>query len=469
MRSLVFVALLLAFAAPAWAQTARQLRSIDQELEQLEMARRAPRADWTLGEGARTTWGVYTTFSFLAVDDDLSNTRILRQVDSKIWGQAFWNGHEVFGRLRLLYRDFNSGDSFNGRGDDLAEPLGDRYWYRYRSPAALGAEDGLNWWIQTGRQYIQWEQGVVLSQTLYAVQGGLRGRNFAFRGLIGRTPKTGTIDFDSSRPQFDQQTDRVWWGALVEYTGSTRHKPFIYFLDQTDENGTMALFGGVPTVWIYDSSYAAIGSNGSFSGVTYYRAELIYEWGTGASDSLAGAQTLEDISAWALRFNIVFIPHNWRPRQGRFEIELLIGSGDDDRGQSAFTPFGNTSGTDDNSFNAFGYVNTGYALSPALANLISLRFGYSTIPVPKSRKFGKLQLLLDFFIFSTLDSNAATSVPTNRTDSFIGVEFDVALTWEILSDLYFDLRYGVFFPGDAMPAGFDDPRHFFYVGVSYAF
>ena len=287
--------------------------------------------------------------------------------------------------------------------------------------------------------------------------------------MIGRTPKTGTIDFDPSRPQFDEQTDRVWWGALLEYTGATRHKPFLYFLDQTDENGTMALFGGVPTVWSYDSSYAAIGSNGSFSGVTYYRAELIYEWGTGASDSLVGAQTLEDISAWALRFNVVFIPHNWRPRKGRFEIELLIGSGDDDRGQSAFTPFGNTSGTDDNSFNAFGYVNTGYALSPALANLISLRFGYSTIPVRGSRKFGKLQLLLDFFIFSTLDSDAATSVPTNQTDSFIGVEFDIALTWEVFSDLYFDLRYGVFFPGDAMLAGLDDPRHFFYVGLSYAF
>ena len=143
---------------------------------------------------------------------------------------------------------------------------------------------------------------------------------------------------------YDTRTDRIWWGALVEYTGATRHKPFLYFLDQTDKNGEAALFGGVPTGWLYESSYASLGSNGSLSGITYYRAEFIYEWGTGLSDSLQGAQTFEDISAWAVRFEVVIRPRTW-PRKGRFEVELLIGSGDDDRGQSAFTPFGNTPGT----------------------------------------------------------------------------------------------------------------------------
>ena len=58
---------------------------------------------------------------------------------------------------------------------------------------------------------------------------------------------------------------------------------------------------------------------------------------------------------------------------------------------------------------------------------------------------------------------------TTTDDSFIGGEIDVGLDWRFTSDLSLILRYGVFLPGEAMPSGQDDPRHFFFTGVTYAF
>ena len=60
---------------------------------------------------------------------------------------------------------------------------------------------------------------------------------------------------------------------------------------------------------------------------------------------------------------------------------MLVGSGDDDRGASSQTAAGNTAGTKDTSFIAFGYVNTGLALAPELSNLVSFRLTGSAFPL----------------------------------------------------------------------------------------
>ena len=39
----------------------------------------------------------------------------------------------------------------------------------------------------------------------------------------------------------------------------------------------------------------------------------------------------------------------------------------------------------------------------------------------------------------------------------------------IMTDVNLNFRYGVFLPGDAMPSGLDDARHFVYGGISYSF
>jgi hypothetical protein len=164
------------------------------------------------------------------------------------------------------------------------------------------------------------------------------------------------------------------------------------------------------------------------------------------------------------------MPASRRHRGLRIEVEVLVGSGDEDRGHASQTVNGNLSGTKDESFNAFGYANTGLALAPELANLLSLRLGASAMPWREQGTrglLGRLRLAVDGFLYMKTDDSAPMSVSTVAGEGFVGVGVDLTLQWIITSDVAFDLRYGIFVPGDAVAD--DDPMHFGYVGVSYGF
>jgi hypothetical protein len=212
-----------------------------------------------------------------------------------------------------------------------------------------------------------------------------------------------------------------------------------------------------------------IGSTGEIrTSVWLYRAEFIYEFGESMSDTLVLPQTSNDIEAYALRFFVAYMPRKARARCGlRIESEVLLGSGDDDRGASSQTANGNLAGTTDTSFISFGYVNTGIALAPELANLVSARLTASAFPLRGRGVFDGMQVSLSGFAFMKYDDSAPISVPTVFGESFVGGEVDLSVDWTLTSDLNLLLQYGIFLPGDAMAN--DDPLHFFYVGFSYGF
>jgi hypothetical protein len=62
-------------------------------------------------------------------------------------------------------------------------------------------------------------------------------------------------------------------------------------------------------------------------------------------------------------------------------------------------------------------------------------------------------------------------VPTNLGGSnLVGSEFDLNIDWRIWSDLNMSLRYGIFVPNTSVFSSTEqDPRDFFYVGMTYAF
>ena len=70
-------------------------------------------------------------------------------------------------------------------------------------------------------------------------------------------------------------------------------------------------------------------------------------------------------------------------------------------------------------------------------------------------------------LFFKIDSEAALNIPS-KDGTFLGGEINVFADWRIASDVSMNLRYGVFFPGEAGCCP-DDPRHFVYVGFNYAF
>lgn len=466
------VGALLFSAGVATAQDPETMARFERAFEEIRQAHyERVGSGTTLSEQARLLYGAYVTLSGLTVDDEDGSTRVLRQVDGRFWAEGRLRGHTLYGRLRLNYQDFGAGESFTGAGDELVDPVGDRYWYRFDWGADQRAEEGIdpaaNWWVQVGRQYVDWVSGLVLSETLYAARAGFQARRFRVEGFVGLTPRVSTIDFDASRPNFTSDTDRLFWGVSVEYLGLAGHRPYVYLVDQDDRNGTTLPGGGV---FGYDSTYLAVGSTGQIvTGRWLYRAEFIWEFGDSVSDLLGTfPQTVDDIQAWAARFLVAFLPPDLRHRGVRFELEVLVGSGDSDRSRSAQTAGGNLSGTKDESFNAFGYANTGLALAPELANLVSLRLGASALPWKgRTGALGGLRFGVDTFLYAKTDDNAPLSVTTKAGEGFVGVGVDLVVNWIVASDVAVDLRYGIFVPGSAVPD--KDPLHFAYLGVSYGF
>jgi len=433
--------------------------------------------DQPISERAFIDYGGSVRFGVLGVDNAFGNTRVLRQTEGVFYLRAELDGaHRFFGRLRINYNDFNSGDSFDGDGDRFDNPIGDRYWYQFDLRGAKLAETGeyldnnLN--IKVGRQFLEWGTGLSLSDALYAAQVDVELGDLGIKGLVGLTPSSGTVDWDGSRPEFDRDTDRWFYGLALEFRGNPTHTPYISFLVQRDENDrNFGFINGIGTFFGYDSEYLAIGSRGSLGPQLTYRAEVIYQTGETLSNSfnVLGqpiTQTKDDVKAWAGVLGVSYLYRD--ANDTRLDIEFAGASGDDDRITANDTFGGNRPNTDDNSFNSLGYVDTGLALAPELANLLSLRVGLSASSKRTVLRSDWLRAGVTGFLFAKADQDAPTSFPTTR-ETFIGGEIDVFVDWRITSDIRATLRYGVFFPADALPAGQDDPRHFVYGGVTYEF
>jgi hypothetical protein len=456
-------------------QLERRLRDIDRDL------RLSIPADQPIAERLLFDYGGTHRFGFYAIDDEDGNTRVLRQNDTRLYLRAELDGtHRFFGRLRFLYEDWNSGDSFDGRDDELVDPIGERYWYQFDLRGALLASRGervpYNVNVKVGRQFVDWGSGLALSNSMYAALLDVEAFDFGLIGLAGITTGSDTVDFDGSRPGFDSDTDREYFGGSLEYRGFASHRPYVYFLAQRDNNGDeLAVFAGpllpIPTRFDYDSNYLGLGVRGSISASLRYRAEGIYEFGEGLSNSFSPfgipvTQTEEDIDAWAGIAGLTWLLRD--EADTRLDLEVIAASGDDDRLDSANTFGGNRSGTRDEAFNALGYANTGLALAPDISNLLSLRLGVSTYPLLSVRGLERLRLGVNGFIFAKLDDEAPLDIATTD-DSFLGGEIDVYVDWRVASDVSAQVRYGLFLPGDAIPDGQDNPRHFIYAGLSYAF
>lgn len=460
-------------AGPAKAQSNGDLiKSLERQMRQYdEVSRQKVSANQPISERLLIDYGGSVRFGFLSVDDEQGHARILRQSDALLYVLAELDGaHRFYGQLRFLYNDFNDGDSFTGDGDEFEDPIADRYWYQFDLRGLHQAQTGewsdANVNVKVGRQFVQWGAGLALSDVLYAGVFDFELADFGFVGLVGLTPDDDTVDFNASRPEFDENTRRAYYGGMFEYRGLAEHRPYVSFLAQRDHNDNNDVFAPT-TRFGYDSEYIGVGSQGAIGPVITYRAELMHESGSTYSDPTRGTpQTRDKVDAWAGVLTLIYALRD--ANDTRTEFELLGASGDGDRIDGSDTIGGNLTGTDDNAFNSLGYVNTGLALSPDLPNLLMLRFGASTSPAVSLLDNDWLRVGVNGFLFFKTDANAAMSIATDD-NKFVGGEVDLLLDYRITSDVTASLRYGVFFPGAAIPETQDNIRQFFYAGVSYAF
>jgi hypothetical protein len=471
----VAVLLILAATAPR-ARAQAELERFERQLEQIQRDTRL-RVDQRIPAEQRTRfdYGGYLSLQYLSLDDQNGDNHGLRQYDLVGYAHLNLDGvHEFYTSVRGTYRDFNPGDPFSAdEGSGWYGEL-DRAYYRFDLQRYKAAYEGqqipYNVVFTGGRQLISWANGLTLSTVLDSVTLDLEYGPLAVQFLAGITPRR-TVDFDSSRPHFDDNTFRGFYGVLASYTVG-QHRPFAYALFQQDYNHDYeSTLGVISTRFEYFSYYLGIGSTGAITDRLAYGVEAVYEGGSTLSNSFDPAtffpldQTEDDVEAWAVDARLDYLFND--PRRTRLSAEFILASGDPDRFHASNTFGGNRQRTRDHSFNAFGLLNTGLAFSPSVSNLIAFRAGGSTFPFPDSSRLGRLQVGFDVFAFGKAREAGGIDEQTLE-GRYLGWEPDLYLNWQVTSDVTLVLRYGVFFPnGDVVVQ--DDTRQFFFGGLTFAF
>lgn len=478
--NLIAAAAGLLSALPAGAQDAGpQQQARRDRIEQLEEIRRDTRlrvnADIPPGQRLFFDYGAYLQASYLSVDDSVGDGHVLRQYDFLPYARLNIDGvHEFFVRGRFGYQDYNDGDSFTGRGDEPIDGDLDRAYYRFdlrRYASAYGKSDPGKLTLQLGRDFVYWGNGLVLAQTL---DGGMVtvGTDLLELTLLAGVTPTRTVDIDTSRPAFDYNTRRGFFGAMLT-ADLGDHRPYVYVLSQRDFNSEdFRSVSFIDTRYNYNSVYLGAGSSGAIGPRIRYGVEAVAEFGTSKSNSFSidgfglfpVDQTSDRIHAYAVNARLDYFVED--PGQTRLSAEFTLATGDGDRGTTTNTFNGNQPDTDDTAFNAFGLINTGLAFAPSASNLMALRLGAATLPLPETAATRRLQIGTDVFFFAKHNRDAPIEENTGDV-RYLGWEPDVYLNWQATSDITIALRYGIFFPNDDNFA-FDDNRQFFYGGITFA-
>ena len=428
------------------------------------------------GNRALFDYGGYTTFSYLSFDDAAHDNHGLRQYELVGYGRLNLDGaHEFYVRGRSDYRDWNAGDSFENEPSTLSGVV-EEGWYQFDLKRYLEAYQHKtisgDLIVKGGRQFVDWGNGLTLNQYVDGISSEVRAGGVVLDLLAAVTVKE-TIDFDITRPDFDHNTHRGYYGARLTVPVGAQN-PYAFVLAERDYNRPQAPDAHIiPTRYDYNSYYVGLGCNGALSDNLAYGAEAVYEGGSGLSNSVNPvtsvpiAQTEDPISAYAVDLRLDYAFNDIH--RTRLTLEGILASGDTGRDNTSGTFGGNPPHSVDHAFNGLGVIYTGLAFTPPVSNLLMLRAGGSTYPVPHGKWLHGLQLQADLLVFGKTDRDAPIDEPTSN-GRYLGIEPDLAVNWQITDDVTFALRYGIFFPGDAMPSGDPhDSRQFLYTGVTYAF
>jgi hypothetical protein len=411
-------------------------------------------------------YGAWYSFYLMLFDDGIESSRTYRMNDLRIWGSASLDqgAHQFYGRLKLQYEDFNTGDSYDGNDDDWVGPNLDRAFYQFDLRRALRAYEGeqIDWNlnVKAGRDLVEFGTGYALSLPLDHVMVTGELGDWRVQGLAAASIRS-TNNIDRSHPN-GPYSERCFWGTQITYTGFERHQPFAYAFwnkDQLTERHPVPYQN-----WDYDSWYVGLGSTGELFRDTRYWGEWVLEGG----DTYGHHEWVQQdtIKAWALDLGIEYFTR-W-PMSPRFNGEYMFASGDPDRYGSPTDSVGGNLWGADLSFVGFGYRDTGLSFSPLLSNVHIWRLGAAFTPFEDMEALRDLELGTDWYLYCKNHGEAAVSDPTaDRGSNYLGWEMDYFLNWRFTSDLAWTTRFGTFFPGSS----FSDQttRTFLLTGITWSF
>jgi len=394
-------------------------------------------------------------FVYLEDPPDKSE-RTLRHYELRLWAEArIEKRYTLYLRLQTDYRDFNSGDQFEGDDDDEFRPAYvDQAWAE-----ADWSSDSEEFVVRAGREFLALGRGLLFNQVAYGLEATYASGRFGARAF-GAHSIVHEDDIDRSFPGNDDSR-RAFAALELNAMVSAWHRAYLAALlerDLNDEDPEVAVQD-----WEYHANYLALGARGSVAGDLGYAAEGIFQFGTSVA---SGSTQEEDIRAFAL-----FLTLDYRPGgdlSPYLSLDYMYGSGDSDRNSVTDAALGNAPGTDDEGFLAFGFVQTGFSLFPRVSNIHIVRLGGSLHPLASAEAFRFLELGGYLYLYRKAEEGAPISDPESvRDDADVGVEFDLFLRWRIASDVGLSVNWGYFKPGDAYLE--DDGRDFFSAGLTYSF
>ncbi len=411
--------------------------------------------------------GGWFTFAIFNYDDGESSThRMLRRYDLRLWGRLeLDDAHRFYVRGRTSYDDWNTGDHPYGRGDEYHDPDVERAWYetdwtKWLMPQAAGTARLTS---KVGRQFMTIGTGLVLAMPLDMVRVDLSLRDWQLMAMGGLTVED-TNNIDESDPVFSHQ-ERCFWGVELAYHGLDRHRPFAYYLEQSDHTTPDPRM--LTQRFDYSSRYIGLGSEGSLVLPNLrYQAEVVGELGRTFSEG--ATRDRDEICAMAvdlaLEYQVCTQPHH-----PRFLFEYIWASGDGDRRRhSSATLGGNALGTRDHAFNAFGFRDTGIAFGPRVSNLHIYMVGAAARPLPRVELCKNLEIgTKAFFYQKSVGGGPISDTSATESAEWVGWEWDVFMDWRIASDLSLSVRYGAFWPGEAFRQR--DCRQALFAGLTYSF
>ena len=480
---IVFMFLSFAFTASVHAQNSALMEAQRVRQQRLELeVQKVMDLKQSMSQRLLWDWGGSERFMFLTYDD-IDNERVSdkrrtqRTNNFYLWGSLNLDDiHSFYVRFRGQHIDWNDGDRYRStenqfkwnpeEGFDqgtysLSIDKALKKYLNYDMPFQMKVVAG-RFRSSIGSQlaYTKRANGVQLEGSSKLIDYKL----FAFKNLIDEE----NIDF--STPGF-RSSRRFFYGAEMRYKGFKRHLPYLFALIQEDHSGEN--IEDVDQDYGYDSKYYGIGSRGKFTENLFYTIEGIMQGGRSfpqAAVARGYSPGNERIEAWAFDSTLTYQFN--KVTQPMFIAEYAFGSGDPHRiGRvTNTTGGGNKEGTTDRNFLTFGYIDTGLTLAARISNLRMVKLGFSFTPTEllKNSKNNKVTVGVNYFIFNKDEKLGAIS--DSRADNPVrnlGKEFDVNITWQILSDLSASINYGRFYPGNAYSD--KDARDFVMATIMFQF
>ena len=380
-------------------------------------------------------------------------------MDSRLWFKAilkpdsadhFGREHSLYVRVKDLVIDRHPTDTAGG--SDHEGPLLD-YAYLILELRPFG--------VKAGRAYYSVGQGISYSNVNDGAQLSLSLPSWDFKTFVSHAlPHEHNIDL--SVPGYDKETDRYYYALECSYLGVPQQNFYGYALAQRDYSNEHP--ENLLHDYTYSSQYFGLGVAGKIKSAFSYWAELIKETG---KSIIYDTNEKKDIDAWARILGLAYEPAA-KTHPG-FTFEYAYGSGDSDRISVTDTEFGNTSGKDKN-FLYFGYIPTGYALSPALSNLYFYRIETSLNPFEGNPWFKDFRFAINYYrYYKDKRSGGIYDLEAIEDSRDIGYEVDASINWQIFSDLSLILQYGYFKPGKAYPITANDSEDYFSVSTTITF